>query len=112
MNPLHPDVTALLLDPDLGAQPFSVTRYVTMMKQGKPVVEKETLLAVGSIQPAKAEELSQSPEGDRVAGSIVIRSPTEIRQTDSVFWAGCAWKVLSVNRYAQHGYYEAYLTRE
>ena len=112
MNLLHPDVTALLLDPDLGAQPFSVTRYVTMMKQGKPVTEEETLLAVGSIQPAKEEELSQLPEGDRITGAIVIRTPTEIRQTDSIFWGGRGWKVLSVNRYAQHGYYEAYATRK
>lgn len=127
--PLQPDITAALLDPELGAQPFTINRTFGEWKAGRFIEETTAIKAVGNIQPATTEDLEQLPEGDRRKGVIVIRTPTPIYETgnqeseasqtpqkehttDEIVWRGNAYKVLSATLWGDFGWYEAYATRK
>lgn len=128
---LQPDITSLLLDPELGAQSFTINRTMGSWKKGRFIEEVTVIKAIGNIQPATAEELEQLPEGDRRKGVIVIRTPTPIYETqdamttdepsqtpakehatDEIVWRGNAYKVLSAMMWADFGWYEAFATRK
>lgn len=132
---LQPDITSLLLDPELGAQSFTINRTMGSWKKGRFVEDVTVIKAIGNIQPATAEELEQLPEGDRRKGVIVIRTPTPIYETqvvdspeespegsaqtpqkehttDEITWRGNAYKVLSAMMWGDYGWYEAFATRK
>lgn len=112
---LSPDVTALLVDPDLGAQEFTVRRRLGKWHNGRmEIASDETLTAIGIIQPPSSEELQFFPEGERRKGMIAIYTQTMLHLSeggdiaDDVTWRGEAYKIIRVDRWADYGYCVAY----
>lgn len=112
---LSPDVTELLVDPDLGAQSFTVRRRTGEWQGGRmKVVSDETLSAIGIIQPPSSEELQYFPEGERRKGMVAIYTQTILHLTegediaDDVTWQGEAYKIIRVDRWDDYGYCVAY----
>lgn len=112
---LSPDVTHLLLDPDLGAQSFTVLRRTGKWQGGRLEVRNEkTFRAIGIIQPPSSEELSFFPEGERRRGTIVIYTKTQLHLTDgediadSIVWRSESYKIVRVDRWDDYGYCAAY----
>ena len=115
---LMPDITALLVDPGLGAQRFTVSRRTGRWREGRFVPETEELIqATGNIQPATAEALQFFPEGERRRGAIVIRSKTLLHLTegadiaDTVTWRGEQYKIVRVDRWDDYGFCVGYAHR-
>lgn len=75
--------------------------------------------ANGIIVPADDEALAQVPEGDRVAGSLqaICNQPLYETQesrgaiSDKIAWRGNIYKLLSVARWDDYGYWSAILVR-
>lgn len=112
---LMPDVSALLFDPDLGAQEFTIKRRTGKWIGGRMTVDSETIIrAIGVIQPPSAEQLVFFPEGERRKGQIVIYTTTMLHLTDGsdiaddVTWNGEQYKLVNVKRWNDYGYVEAY----
>lgn len=112
---LSPDVTELLVDPDLGAQSFTIRRRTGKWQGGRmEVVTDETLTAVGIIQPPSSEELQFFPEGERRKGVIAIYTQTLLHLTegeeiaDDVTWHDESYKIIRVDRWDDYGYCVAY----
>ena len=126
--PLQPDVTGLLLDPALGAVQFTIIRSIGRWDHGRFSTEQTSLPCIGNIQPATNRELTQLPEGDKLHGVIVIRSPNpiyvsdeeyvanaqdgDIRTSDEINWRGDRYKVLSAFPWLDYGWIEAYATKK
>lgn len=115
---LSPDVTELLVDPDLGAQEFSVRRRKGKWQGGRlEVAEDTTFTAIGVIQPPSSEELSYFPEGERRKGMVAIYTQTILHLSegddvsDDVTWQGEAYKVIRVDRWQDYGYCVAYAAK-
>lgn len=113
--PLSPDVTALLVDPDLGAQPFTVVRRKGKWSAGRLLVsDEETLVFTGIIQPPSSEQLAFFPEGERREGKIAIHTQSALHLSDGedisddVIWRGESYKVVAVNRWNDYGFCVAY----
>lgn len=112
---LMPDVSALLFDPDLGAQEFTIKRRTGKWIGGRMTVDNETIIrAIGVIQPPSAEQLVFFPEGERRKRQIVIYTTTMLHLTDGsdiaddVTWNGEQYKLVNVKRWNDYGYVEAY----
>ena len=112
---LSPDVTELLVDPDLGAQEFTVRRRKGEWLYGRlELVSDETLTAVGIIQPPSPEELQFFPEGERRKGMVAIYTQTMLHLSegedvaDEVMWRGETYKLVRVERWDDYGYCVAY----
>ena len=112
---LSPDVTELLIDPDLGAQEFTVRRRKGKWQGGRmEVSEDKTFTAIGIIQPTSSEDLQFFPEGERRKGMITIYTQEILHLTegenitDDVTWQSEAYKVIRVDRWQDYGYCVAY----
>lgn len=109
---LMPDITAVLFDPTVGSRPFEIRRRRGKWVGGRFVIQGdvEIIPARGCIQPQGAENMSQSPEGEKREGGIVIYTTTTIYLTegeevsDEVIWQGEKYKIMSVNRWQEHGF--------
>ena len=117
---LSPDVTELLVDPDLGAQEFTVRRRKGKWQGGRmEVVEDTTLTPTGIIQPTSAEDLQYFPEGERRKGMITIFTQEKLYLTedktsdisDDVIWQGEAYKVIKADRWEDYGYTVGYAAK-
>ena len=115
---LMPDITALLVDPELGAQRFSISRRAGRWHEGRFEPESEEIIeATGNIQPANAEALQFFPEGERRRGAITIRTATLLHLTDgtdiadSVLWRGERYKLIRVDRWDDYGFCVGYASR-
>ena len=108
---LRPNLSRIVCDPRLGAQAFSIVRRSTAWEAGRAAETKETISAVGNIQPASPKQLAQLPEGDRESGTVVIRTTAQVLNTDTIAWQGAEWRVTSVMHWNPHGYYEVYAAR-
>lgn len=113
--PLLPDVTELLVDPDLGAQEFTVRRRKGRWYRGELVADKdETFTAIGIIQPPSSEDLQFFPEGERRRGMVAIYTQTMLHMTegkdvsDDITWNNEAYKIVRVDRWDDYGYCVAY----
>ncbi|MBQ9211084.1 MAG: hypothetical protein IJ153_10925 [Clostridia bacterium] len=111
----NPDVAFLCVDPDLGAQPFKVTRRKGKWVKGSmTVTSTETLNPIGIIQPTSAEELAQFPEGERRRAMITIYTTTMLYMSegedfsDDVTWHDEQYKVMRSDRWRDYGYCVAY----
>ena len=114
---LMPDVTALLFDPELGAQSVQVTRKSGSWIGGRFVIGENgttTFNAVGILQPARTEQLEFFPEGERREGQIVFYTTVPLYLTegdevsDSLTWRGEGYKIVNVNRWNDYGFNIAY----
>lgn len=112
---LLPDVTMLLVDPDLGAQSFTVRRRKSEWAAGRmTVTSDETFTAVGIIQPTTPEQLQFFPEGERREGTISVYTKEILHLTegenvsDDVTWNGEQYKIIRVDRWQDYGYCVAY----
>lgn len=109
------DITELLVDPDLGAQEFTVRRRKGKWHGGRMEVSEDlSLTAIGIIQPPSSEELRFFPEGERREGMIAIYTQTMLHLTegeeiaDDVTWQGEPYKIIRVDRWDDYGYCVAY----
>ena len=113
MKRLHPDVTALLADPEMGAQQFSVERTITRFKDGRSVSEVNMKSdMVGSIQPGGPDDIKHFPEGDRLESIIVISTTRMLYSGDIVYWNRRKYKVHKVDMWVDHGFCTAYAVME
>jgi len=117
MMGLMPDVTSLLLDPDLGAQTVTVKRTRGAWQGGRFVPnagEPEVFTAVGNLQPATSEQLEFFPEGERREGQMVFYTKTTLHLTeghevsDVLVWRGEEYKIINLNRWQDWGFNIAY----
>ena len=112
---LMPDAAFLTLDPDLGAQRFTVNRRTRSWRGGRPYMEDtETLRPIGIIQPVGAEQLPTFPEGDRQSGMIMVHTKAELHISDAkdvsdeIVWQDSRYRIIRVDRWEQYGCYVAY----
>lgn len=102
------DVTDIVLDPDLGGHCFDVLREVMAVGDDglRRTAWQKHSTAVGSIQPAMAEDLKRLPEAERVSGTIVVRTPFSLTAgqdsttADVVWWQGTHYTVVSADPWA------------
>ena len=118
---LMPDVTALLVDPGLGAQTVTVKRRTGSWQGGRFVVgqnDEQTLNVVGILQPASPEQLEFFPEGERREGQVVFYTQTTLyltegdRISDRLLWQGETYKIINLNRWQDYGFNIAYAQKE
>ena len=118
---LMPDVTALLVDPDLGAQTVTVIRRTGSWQGGRFVVgenDTQTLNVIGILQPASTEQLEFFPEGERREGQVVFYTQTTLYLTegdmisDRLMWRNEEYKILNINRWQDYGFNIAYAQKE
>lgn len=116
---LMPDITALLVDPDLGAQQFTIARRAGRWREGRFEPESEEIIhATGNIQPANAEALQFFPEGERRRGAVTIRTAEALHLTegggvaDAVIWRGERYKLVRVDRWDDYGFCVGYACME
>ena len=115
---LSPDVTMLLVDSDLGAQPFVIRRRTGKWVGGRfEVNQTETINATGIIVPPSSEKLQYFPEGERRNGMIAIYSQTTMHLTDGkdiaddVTWHGDNYKIIQIDPWVDYGYNIAYASK-
>ena len=112
------DISAAILDPELGSVSFTVERSVWKRDQGENVLlAKSTASAVGCIHPGTAETLSQLPEEDRHEEHIVIYTayPLSLGQNDGItftvpdriLWDNACWRVVKIKDWSGFGYIQA-----
>ena len=113
MKRLHPDVTALLTDPEMGAQNFTVNRTINRFKDGRNTAEvSKELTMIGSIQPGGPNDIEYFPEGDRTKSTIVISVMRMMYADDIVTWNRRKYKVQKVDMWVDHGFCTAYAVSE
>ncbi len=117
---LLPHVQLLLSDPDLGAQPFAITRKTGRWQNGRLIIDPEgiqAISAVGIIAPPQVEELQFFPEGERGKDMKVIYTQTMMyvsegkEVSDEIVWHGAPYKVIRVDRYDDWGFCAAYAAK-
>jgi len=113
---LMPDVTMLLTDPTLGAQPITITRKHGSWSGGRFTLEgeAETFRITGILQPPSPEQLEFFPEGEKREGQVVVYTKTHLYLTegdmvsDVVTWRGEDYKIVNINRWQDYGFNIAY----
>lgn len=98
-------------------QPFTVYRKSGgEWVNGRWEQSENPIQLSGVISIAKEKDLQMIPEGDRIGGAIVIHSTQELFIThkdgeagtsDEILWRNERYKLISVNTYADYGYYKA-----
>lgn len=114
------DVADVVNDPDL-AQPFTIQRSTGMWNLGTWQSTTNPVQSYGVITEPTVNEISMVPEGDRVGGVMVFWSAQPIYVTrateceggssDLLTWRNLTFRVLSVKRYEDYGYYRAIAVR-
>jgi hypothetical protein len=99
------------------SQPFVIQRASagTFVAGGYQQGE-QNIPAYGAITVAKERDLKQVPEADRVEGSMLFLSVTEIKLThggtgagtsDLIVWRGDIYRIAKVWPYADYGFWRA-----
>ena len=110
---LLPDVTALTVDPELGAVSFTILRHKGSWIGGRFVKDtqsQQSISAIGIIQPPSPAQLSFFPQGQKREGQIVIYTMTEMQMiegedaSDDVVWRGDTYKVIRADRWLDYGF--------
>lgn len=119
----NPDITMLLDDPDVGGgQEFTILRITTGRVKGRDqVLNKQTIHATGSVQPADQNALEQLPEADRENDVKIFRTTEPIQDgstdgegstlSDELIYNGDHYKVLKTKDWSQWGMYVAFATK-
>lgn len=117
---LFPDVTEILVDPDIGGglefTAVRTTKHRTL--RGELETEIEETVCRGNIQPAQPEDLEQMPQEDRKQTVIVIRSTFhfqlgsdgdgEYTLPDEVKFDGKRYKINRVDDWSPWGFTTAW----
>jgi hypothetical protein len=103
------------------AQPFQILRSTGAFNNGNWNSEEQTIQAYGVITIADAKALEMVPQGDIVHGAMAFYSQDEIHVThenggtggssDILIWRGGKFRVLSVKRFIDYGFFMAVATR-
>ena len=113
-----PDISQLLLDPDLAAVPFTVDRTTYRRTRGTLTPTTQTLSAFGCIHPGTPEMLQLMPEEERHETFIAIHtsfrlttgenaSGSRFQAADRVHYAGRTWRVVRVRDWPAFDYVQA-----
>ena len=115
------DVTEVITSGDM-AESFTVTRSTGSFAVGGKWQENISVFtAYGIVTDAGARDLLQIPEGDRVKGAMIFWCKQELFVTrnagdqsgvsDRINWQNDYFRVQSVKRYPQRGYFRAVACR-
>ena len=119
---LMPDVTGILIDPEIGGgQPFQVVRYTSTRTLGAVTKAAHTYDLYGNIQPQELASQTSTSE-DILSESIVIYAAFAFEvgensggQTsvgaDEVLYDSKRYRVTRVNNWSKWGFSIAYATR-
>lgn len=105
-------------DPDL-AQAVTIYRSKGAFGPDGWQNQTTTIPAYGVLNVAESKSLQQVPEGDRLTGAIEFYSVAPIYTTsedqselsDQIMWRGYMYRVQSVQKWVDHGFYSAILVR-
>ena len=112
------DISAALMDPEMGYQAFRVQRTSYRRQNGQSVPSVQILSAAGCIHPGTPEKLQLLPEEDRNEEFLVIYTDFALSlgendggetytAPDRILWKGEAWRVVSVRDWEDFGYHQA-----
>lgn len=111
------DVSEVVNAPEL-AQNFTVMRSAGVFVNGSWVSQATALQGFGVISVARAQDIEMLPEGDVIHGAMVFHSSFPLFTTqegvgssDILQWNNSNWRVLTVSRYSDYGYYRAVAAR-
>ena len=112
------DISAALLDPELGFLSFTVRRLTYRLFQGTTTVTHTDHTAEGCIHPGNSEMAQLLPEEERQKDRIAIytsfplsmgSNPGGIIWTaaDRIIYDGKTWKLARLRHWSHFGYYQA-----
>ena len=118
---LLPDVTEILIDPELGGGvTFTVIRTLNVRTGGNVTQTTQEIIATGNVQPENKSIQSSTIE-DPMFESIVIYTPfifqtgsnsySEFTEPDEVLYNGIKYRVTSVNNWQEWGFTIAHAER-
>ena len=115
------DISAALLDPELGFVSFTVRRLTYRLSQGTTTVSHAVLPAEGCIHPGTPEIIQLLPEEEKAEEFIAIYTDyplstgtpeasgaSSFTGPDRIQWNGRTWRVVRVRDWQNFGYYQAY----
>lgn len=111
---LNPDVTEILIDPELGGgEPFKVIRTFNLRIGGNVRQTTQEINATGNIQPENKSIQSSTTE-DLLSESIVIYTMfifqtgsnefSEFTEPDEILYNGQRYRITSVNNWKEWGF--------
>ena len=110
------DNSSLIVDPDLGAQAYTVLRSTGSFVKGRWTETEEEIPGFGSVHVASQKDLNQFPEGDKIKSAMTFYSPQELFVTrtgdtpgtsDKCVWRDEEYKLVAVFPYIDFGFYKA-----
>jgi hypothetical protein len=99
------------------SEDFTVYRKTGDWVNGRFVETETPILVSGAVTIAGAEDIVQTPEGDRISGVLAFHSTTALFVTrnenedkgtsDEILWEGKRYKLHEVKPWKKFGYYRA-----
>ena len=116
------DLTAALLDPELGSVTFPVSRTTCRRSQGKVATSRtQTFTVSGCIHPAAPEQLQLLPEEQRSEEAIIVYTSFSLSSgenfgryftlPDRITYAGETWRVVRIRTWREFSYCQAIALR-
>lgn len=110
------NVSEVVLDPAF-SQTISITRTTGSFVKGRFVGTTSSFNVVGTLTVNNPKDIVQTPEADRITGSINFFSVTQLYTTrdtlttdgisDIITWKGEKYKILSSIPWGDFGYYQS-----
>ena len=112
-----PDISAALLDPELGFLRFTVRRLTYRLSQGVASATHTDYPAEGCIHPGTPEMAQLLPEEERHRDFIAVYTSFPLslgtnsggaawKAADRILYGGKAWKLVRLRDWSQFGYYQ------
>ena len=111
---LNPDVTEILVDPELGGGvPFTVIRTLNVRTGGNVRQTVREINAVGNIQPENKSIQSSTTEDPLAESSVIYtlfifqtgsNSYSEFTEPDENLYNGVKYRITSVNNWKEWGF--------
>ena len=112
--PLHPDISFLTLDPDLGAMPFTVIRSAGTFDHGELIQSAETYQTSGIIQPGGFSDTDQQTGEDKQGSSITVytrfaltageQTEDTVTLADEILYDSKCWRVMEIKDNMSRGF--------
>jgi hypothetical protein len=112
-------ITEMVVDQDF-AQSFVVIRSTGSFQAGGWQNTTQNMTMYGVIEVADSHELEMVPEGDRAKGAMMFHTELPLYVTnadpqlsatghlsDQITWRGNNYRLMSVRRWSDFGYYSA-----
>lgn len=106
---MHPDISFLTLDPDLGAMPFTVLRSTGTFDHGELIQSVQSYQAVGIILPGGFSYTDQQPGEDKQQCEIIVYTKFDltagentgdsVTPADEICYNNQYWRVTKVRRF-------------